>query len=840
MMIHFKQCISLAALALSALAAFSPKVNAAPETLQLVTKTSSSAVFQLAEGKLRIDFVTDRIARVRYTRESDWPQEQSMMRVPVDKGAGVIKIAENKNAVTLQSSQLEVRVDRASSAVSFYNKQGIRLLTENPEAPRKLESVPVIKSVADPATIQTVQTVDGERKIAGRYTTTKDRDAWSGQVSFRFDDNEALYGLGCGEENVLNRRGSQVRLYVHNLKKVNPSLVSTKGYGLLFDAYSAMTFQDGKDSGSMSFDVVDAIDYYFIDGPDMDGAVEGYRELTGAAAMLPKYAYGYVQSKERYVSQNDIVSTAKKFRDLKLPIDVIVQDWNYWPGGEWGGLRFDPGPYPDPTAMAKSVHDLNMHLMLSIWHNTSPRDPSGKQFHDLGYTLAGTDWVNVFDSKARAFYWQCVWKNLGIHGIDAWWCDSTEPEMADWGGGARPADHDVRNIAALAKVVDPELLNAYGLQSSKEIYDNSRITVPNRRVLNLTRSSYAGSQRYGAVVWSGDISAKWSVYADQVTFGQSWSATGDPYWTNDIGAFFVRKGWAWYGAGDYQKGVDDLGYRELYTRWFQFGAFLPMFRSHGTDTPREPWRFGEPGTPFYDSITDMLRLRYRLIPHIYSIAGAVTQKGSSFIRPVAFEFPNDLKTHDLKTQFLFGKEILVNPVLKPMYYGVNSTPIADAPKTSPVYLPSGAEWFDFWTGKKSNGGQTLDANAPISRIPLYVRAGSIIPLGPDQQYASEKPADPIELRIYPGANSYYSLYEDEGEGYSYEKGVYSTIPIEWNEKTQTLTIGARKGTFPGILDHRTFRIVWVGDNHGAGIAPEENADSVVNYVGHKLTVIRKK
>jgi alpha-D-xyloside xylohydrolase len=330
------------------------------------------------------------------------------------------------------------------------------------------------------------------------------------------------------------------------------------------------------------------------------------------------------------------------------------------------------------------------------------------------------------------------------------------------------------------------------------------------------------------------------VYADQVTFGQSWSATGDPYWTNDIGAFFVRKGWAWYGAGDYQKGVDDLGYRELYTRWFQFGAFLPMFRSHGTDTPREPWRFGEPGTPFYDSITDMLRLRYRLIPHIYSIAGAVTQKGSSFIRPVAFEFPNDLKTHDLKTQFLFGKEILVNPVLKPMYYGVNSTPIADAPKTSPVYLPSGAEWFDFWTGKKSNGGQTLDANAPISRIPLYVRAGSIIPLGPDQQYASEKPADPIELRIYPGANSYYSLYEDEGEGYSYEKGVYSTIPIEWNEKTQTLTIGARKGTFPGILDHRTFRIVWVGDNHGAGIAPEENADSVVNYVGHKLTVIRKK
>jgi alpha-D-xyloside xylohydrolase len=799
-----------------------------------VKPMATGAEFKLSEGCLQVAFITNRIVRVRATKNPDWSKTPSLMRVEVVEKAGRIAIKELPGLIELRSDKLIVRIDRATEAVSYFDADGKPLLTENTSEPRTLEKVDVIKSVADPATVMKVKTVDGEREVAGKYIQAKNREAWKGRVSFRFADGEALYGLGQDETDDLNLRGKTKRLYVHNLRKMIPSLVSTRGYGLLFDAYSAMTFTDGKDGGSLAFDVIDDLDYYFIAGPGMDGAVAGYRQLTGAAVMLPRWAYGYVQSKERYTSQNEVVAIVKEFRDRKIPLDVIVQDWNYWLPGQWGG---DPDPkfYPDIAKMVKGVHDLNARIMISIWPNPSDRSTAGKAMKEAGFTLAGTTFVDMFNPKARELYWKTVaWNNFGQHGMDAWWCDSTEPECADW-GLTRPANADEANIQALAKIIDPQFLNAYALQDSTGIFENQRKALPNRRVLNLTRSGYAGSQRTGAVLWTGDISASWSTLEQQVAAVQSFSAAGNPHITTDTGAFFVRKGKQWFWQGQYDKGVEDLGYRELYTRWLQFGAFLPMFRSHGTDTPREPWCFGEPGTPFYDAIVGTIDLRYRLLPYLYSLGGQVAKQNAMFLRPVAFAFPKDAKTHDLKTQFLVGRELMVMPVLKPMEFGPNSTPVRDAAKTVDVYLPEGSSWVDFWTGKPESGGRTIKSDAPLSHSPLFVKAGSILPLGPRVQYANEKPGAPIELRVYPGADGTFNFYEDTGDGWGYEKGEFSVIPMSWDNGSRTLTIGAAQGSFPGMTKDRVFRIVLVKPGQGTGIEPAVKT-SEVRYAGFAITV----
>ena len=806
----------------------------AQASVNSIKSTPTGAEFKMNGGLLQVEFVTDRIARVRATRNPEFSKTPSLMRVPVLEKPGKIVVRDNAGSafVELSSAKLTVRVDRRSGAVSYLAPDGQILLAENSEQPRWLERTEVIKSLPDPATVRKVQTVDGEREIAGKYVQKKDRDAWKGGIVFHFADGEALYGLGLDETSDLNLRGKTKRLYQHNLRKLIPSLVSTRGYGLLFDAYSAMNFKDGPQGGSMAFDVIDDLDYYFIAGPDMDGVVAGYRQLTGAATMLPRWAFGYVQSKERYRSQDDLVATVREFRKRQIPLDIIVQDWNYWIPGQWGGDP-DPKPYPDIAAMTKAIHDQNARVMISIWPNPDRRSTAGKALAAGGYTLAGTTMLDAFSPKAREIYWNSIWQILGRHGIDAWWCDSTEPEMDDWGGNTRPADADNRNIAKLARIIDPQFLNAYGLEDSKGIYENSRKSSPDRRVLNLTRSGYAGSQRTGSVIWTGDIPAKWSTLAQQVVALQSFSAAGNPYITFDAGAFFVKRGNRWFWDGDYNGGVGDMGYRELYTRWMQVAAFLPMFRSHGTDTPREPWRFGEPGTPFYDAILDSLNLRYQLLPYFYSLAANVSLHGASFLRPLSFAFPQDEKTHDLKTQFLVGDTFMVAPVLFPQQFGVNSTPINDAPKTREVYLPKGATWFDFWSGKSMSGGQTIHADAPISRIPLFVKAGSIIPMGPRRQFADEKPDAPIELRIYPGADGAFTIYEDDGVSYRHEQGARATIPLTWDDKKKTLTIGARKGQFPEMVKNRTFQIVLVSDTHGAGAGTVEKPDAIIQYDGRK-------
>ena len=801
--------------------------NAASAAIRDVRESGSGIEYKVDDTRLRVSFVTDRIVHVTATRNKDWSTSAHLMRAEVAERPGSVTASDEGEARVLRSAQVSVAVNRATGALVFRNAAGEVVLREDDAVPRAFQRVAVLKSVPDPATVSVVKTVDGDRQVAGRYVQKKDRDAWKATARFRLRDDEALYGLGFDETADLDLRGKTRRLYQHNLRIAIPFVVSTRGYGILFDTYSAMTFADGKTGTSVTGDVVDDLDYYFILGPSMDGAVQGYRQLTGAATMLPRWAYGYVQSKERYKTQDEVVDTVKEFRKRRIPLDLIVQDWNYWTPDHWGSPVPEAARYPDLSAMTQRVHDQNAHVMISIWPNPSPLDAPGKELKEGGYLSGATPYVDFFRPEAADVYFRNVWKYLGRHGIDAWWCDSTEPEVADWTWDAKRSDRsDDINIDGLARVMDPQYLNAYALVDAQHFMRNWRKQAPDRRLVNLTRSAYPGSQAAGAVAWTGDIAAKWSVFAQQVAAVQSYSASGNPYITFDIGGFFTAHGKPWFMAGDYDKGAADLGYRELYTRWLQFGAFLPMFRSHGSDTPREPWHFGEPGTPFYDAIVDAIQLRYRLLPAIYSQAGLVHLRGASFIRPVAFAFPQDPRTHDLKSQMLFGDGIMVSPVIEPMLYTAGSTPLDGAARTRDVYLPAGT-WFDFWTGERVAGGRTVTVAAPIARIPLHVKAGSIVPLGPVVQYASEQLEAPIELRIYPGADGDYTWYEDAGEGWGYERGEYALADMHWDDAARKLTIAQRRGTFPGMKAQRRFKVVVVGQDGKA-------ADLV--YDGRAVTI----
>jgi len=391
------------------------------------------------------------------------------------------------------------------------------------------------------------------------------------------------------------------------------------------------------------------------------------------------------------------------------------------------------------------------------------------------------------------------------------------------------------NVGEAKKYLDPQYINAYSLVHSQGIYEGQRAATDSKRVVNLTRSAYAGQQRYGTITWSGDIAAKWDTLRKQIADGLNFCATGIPYWTLDIGGFFVcNRPHAWFWNGDFNAGCEDLGYRELYVRWFQLGAFLPIFRSHGTDTPREVWRFGEPGTIFYDTLVKFDHLRYRLIPYIYSLAWQVTSNGYTMMRMLPFDFCSDVNTYNTNDQYMFGPAFLVNPVTQPMYYLSESRELVDTVKARNVYLPSGTSWYDFWTGKCYQGGQTIQANAELETMPLYVKAGSIVPMGPIIQYTGEK-EDPIELRIYPGTDAQVTLYNDEGDNYNYEKGYYQLVTISWDDHKRQLHFSDRGGKgYPGMPEEITFNVVIVGENHGIGVAETQTVDQVVVYRGQKL------
>lgn len=766
-------------------------------------------------GRLRVRAVSRNALRVTYTLEPDFSASPSMIVPPRDPPADAqARLREREGgALEYGAADVAVRIDPATLAFSWHDGSGRLLVREPRRGGKTLEPFTLMKRRFGAGEALSVQDgADGQKVRGEGGTAYADRRSYRTKLEFEWREGEALYGLGSHEEGVMNLRGSVQYLYQQNMKVAVPFLVSTRGYGVLWDSCSAMRFRDDAFGSYLRTDADEELDYYFIAGETMDEVVASYRDLTGAAPMLPAWAFGYVQSKERYETQAEIVSVAREYRRRGIPLDLIVLDWRSWTGDLWGQKSFDPERFPDPRAMVRELHAMDVKLMISIWPNMSNDGPDQVEMRRRGFLLGNGSTYDAFDPEARALYWKQAERGLYSSGLDAWWCDCTEPFEADWRGAFKPEPEErmLMNCEEANRYLDPEYACAYSLAHSEGIYRGQRSSGDGKRVVILTRSGYAGQQRWSTVVWSGDCAATWETLRKQIPAALNFSASGLPWWTTDIGAFFVdRKEDLWFWRGDYPGGVADPAYRELYLRWFQFGAFLPMFRSHGTDTPREIWRFGEEGDPEYDALVAFSRLRMRLLPYVYSVAGSVHLRGRSMIRALAFAFPADAAVHDVGDQYLFGPALMPCPVV---------SPLSENGGSRAVVLPEGADWYDFWTGRRYGGGRTVAADAPLGIMPLFARSGSVLPLGPAVQHAGEKRDAAWELRVYPGGDGAFTVYEDSGDGYGYERGEYCEYDLSWKDATATLEISARRGAYPGMPASREFLAVIVGE--GGGTEPK--------------------
>ena len=737
---------------------------------------------------------TENIIRVVYTRSKEETRNS-------------ILIAEDFKPMSNLVTDKYLSVD---DCILFKNKQGEVILretghclTEKDVFTYYVDGEPIIKH-KHTANGEVAYIENAKHKYAGT--------AYEGKLVFSITEEEGIYGLGQHEAGIYNYNGKKEYLFQANMKISIPFMLSSRNYGILIDTESAVIFDSQKGEITFTIDTTKELSYYVITGDNFDEIIKWLRTLTGRTPMLPRWAYGYIQSKERYQSSKDILNTVLQFRNSGIPIDCIVQDWLTWKEGLWGDKHVDKERYPDLNSLLSRLHEKHVKLMVSIWPNMAEGGSNLCEFKGKGLLLPNTTTYDAYSEEARTVYWKQCEEEWFSAGVDAWWCDNAEPfSDVDWNGEEkRPEELRYKLIEDQSKkCMDWTRLNSYGLLHSKGIYENWRKVRNESRVVNLTRSSYISGQRYGTISWSGDISAKWSVLKKQITEGIKFSMSGMPYWTLDIGAFFtVRDKWEnrgcncsdntnklWFWDGDYNDGVDDLGYRELYLRWLQFGTFLPMFRAHGTDTPREPWRFGKPGEIFYETILKFINLRYQLLPYIYSLAADVHQNHSTILRSLMFDFSDDENVKELSDSFMFGKAFLVCPVTEPMYYDVNSVLLSNINKIKAVYLPKGTRWFDFWTNTIHVGGQTLTCKATLDIIPLFVKAGSIVPVSEPLMYADQNKGGISEIIIYSGQDGEFTLYNDEGDNYSYEKGNFSAINLSYKDDEKTLTFGKACGAF---------------------------------------------
>ena len=687
-----------------------------------------------------------------------------------------------------------------------------------------------------------------EKEGSTKFTPFNDagNNTYSVFQAYKLDPDEAIYGLGQQQRGKMVQRNLTLNMVQGNTEDYITFFQSVKGYGLFWDNYSPTQFVDKPESTSFKSDVGDCIDYYFMYGGNADGVIANMRDLTGQVPMFPLWTYGFFQSKERYKSQDELLDVVKKYRELKVPLDGIIQDWQYWGSNYlWNAMEFLNADFPNPQRMLNEVHNLKAHMTISIWNSFGPHT---KQYRDLEkinalmnfstWPQSGSDkWppnrdypsgVRVYDPfnpEARDIFWKYL-KNLLSFGIDGWWMDSSEPDHLDF----KPSDLDNKTYLGSFRKVR----NAFPLMTVGGVFQHQRAADSSKRIFILTRSAFAGQQRYGANTWSGDVTSSWNALRNQISAGLNFSLCAIPYWNADIGGFFLSR---------FRRKLEDPEYRELYARWLEFGAFTPMMRSHGADAPREIYQFGKKGDKVYDVIEKFINLRYRLLPYIYSTSWDVTANQSSMMRALMMDFPQDKNALDINDEYLFGKSLLVSPVIKAMYIkpviNGRDTSFAEdfsTPKTKETYLPVGSDWFDFWTGEKLNGGSKANKETPIDIIPLYVKAGSIIPMGPSVQYAEEKKWDDLEVRIYPGADGKFVLYEDENDNYNYEKGAYSTITFTWDNKKKTLTISDRNGSFPGMLQARKFNLVLVSTRKGTGENLSSNPEYSVNYSGKKAII----
>jgi alpha-D-xyloside xylohydrolase len=776
---------------------------------QSYTKTNWGVKTQINSTNVEIQFYGPSTVRILKSPVGKTFTKESLSVVEKPQ-ATKFTVNQQGDVISLKNDKLKVDIDVKSGKISYATLAGTQLLSEK-------EAGATFTDFDD----------------AGSKTYTINQ-------SFTLDKDEAIYGLGQQQRGKLSLRNAKLHMVQGNTDDYVPFLVSTKGYGLFWDNYSPTQFEDTPENTSFRSDVGDGIDYYFMLGGSIDGSIACMRELTGQAPMFPLWTFGYWQSKERYKSQNELVGVVNKYRELGVPLDGIIQDWQYWGNNYlWNAMEFLNTEFPNPKKMVEDIHNQNAHLIISIWSSFGPQTKQYREMKPKGMLLnfgtwpqsgleswppnreypSGVEPYDPYNPEARNIYWNHLNKGLFSLGIDGWWMDSSEPDHLDF----KPSDFDLKTYLGSFRKVR----NAFPLMTVGGVAEHQRAASSDKRVFILTRSAFAGQQRYGANTWSGDVNSSWQSLRNQIPAGLNFSMSAIPYWNTDIGGFF---------ASAYKRGWDDgnknPSFQELYVRWLQFGAFTPMMRSHGTDIPREIYNFGKKGDIIYDAIAKTINLRYSLLPYIYSAAWTVTNNQSTLMRALIMDF-KDKKVVDMNNEYMFGKSILVAPVVNAQYtpetiLRANAETGWDKKdaagdmkgqavdftqgKSTKVYLPEGTAWYDFWTNEKINGGQEITKATTIDEIPLYIKAGSIIPFGPQVQYATEKKWDNLEIRVYPGADGEFTLYEDENDNYNYEKGAYSTISFKWNDKSKTLSIGARKGSFPGMLTVRKFNIVLAGQS----------------------------
>lgn len=913
--------------------------------------TADGLVVPAGGGHLKVAFCAENVVRVAFARDPAFFDRPSLAAGSRRCEAVPFERADSSGQATLSTGAMKVRVDLGTGRVAFLDPRGEPILVEKAGG-RALV----------PAEVQ------GER-------TFHVRQQWDE------NDGEALYGLGQQQLGVLDLKGLDLDLWQHNVAVVVPFLVSSRGWGILWDNPSLTRFGDlrpwaaipperlldaaGKRGGlsasyfvGESFDrrvatrvcpveeiavpggtkepnrrihealppegpvsvrwegavvateggdhlfqlfsnggirmwvdeglvadhwrqgwlpwydvarvrldpgphrlkiewrkdqgmetlrllwktpakerstslwseVGDGVDYTFVYGPALDRVVAGYRRLTGEAPMMPRWAFGLWQSRQRYETQAQSLEAVDGFRSRRIPFDNVVQDWFYWPEKEWGSHRFDPARFPDPDAWVRAVHARNARLMISVWPKFYPGTDNFEALRAGGYLYESTlrsgfkDWVgpgypyafyDAFSAGGRSHFWAQMERELFRRGIDAWWMDATEPDLV------QPAPYleaQKTHMHPTAMGTGSRMLNAYSLVNSQGVYEGQRKAAPDQRVFLLTRSAWAGQQRYAAATWSGDVTSTWTAFRQQIPGGLNFSLSGIPYWTVDVGGFSV--------PGRFSRSdpapADAEEWRELNARWFQYGTFLPLLRVHGEAPKREMWEMGGEGHPAYQAHLRFDRLRYRMLPYVYSLAGSVTHEAGTMLRPLVMDFPADAAVRRIADQYLFGPAFLVSPVTE------------HRARRRSVVLPLGASWYDFWTGAPFSGGQTIDVPAPLDAMPVHVRAGSIVPFGPELQWTGEKPADPVTLFVYAGANGTFALYEDDGLSYGYERGAFARIPIAWDDAIATLTIGRREGSFPGMLASRTFEVVLVARGKPVGFSFEPRPDRVVRYDGSEV------
>jgi len=726
---HYVFCLAVFA------AAVANPAQAAPVTS--VQKLPTGIELRTSSGVLTLEPWSESIVHVRFGPAGyAGNYSPSVIATPAHVP---FSLRQTPTAFLLSTGRLTVRVGRNTSNVSFLNSAGHVLLSES------------------------------------------DRSIGKGTVE-AFGTRTPIYGLGEHQNGLLDYSGSTVHLQQKNGDVAVPMMLSPAGFGILWNNASVMDVDVAKPGAQFPLvirnEAGSGIDYDFILGPHADQIISGYRWLTGDAPLMPRWTWGFWQSREHYETGEQELGVAEAYRKMGVPLDAVVTDWQHWRPGQWGAMKFDPARWPDPKSFVEQMHALHVHLPVSVWARFDPDTANAKALDAIGGLFAPTfpnvyprgfgRWYEAWNPKARALYWSMIRDNYGAEGFDAWWLDASEPELGgNWG--------ELRNLRTAAGP-GAVVFNSYPLLHTTAVFQGMRQDFPQRRPVILTRSAYTGQQRNNAITWSGDTQGNWETFRKQIPAALNFSMSGIPYWSADIGGFF---------GGD----THDPKYAELFTRWEQFAIFTPQFRVHGTNGGKEIWNWNSDAQP---RLIENVKLRYRMLPYLYSLSWDVMANRGTFMRALAFDFPADPKALALTDEYLFGKELLVAPVVQ------------EGATSRRVYLPGQQPWFDFWTGERVAGGRTIDAPAPLDRIPVYVRAGSIVPLGPVKPYADAPSTEPIEIRIYPGANGSFALYDDAGDGYGYTRGDYGLIRFSWDDRSHTLSIAPRVGHY--VSDPR-FRVV---------------------------------